>query len=630
MPFNEDLDRSEFRIWLGKTIEPLCDADPAVLSDYIVALLKHEASMDEGEWKSFITRELVDFLESSSGPFVETLFQTLSTKSFMIPEAAQSVVRPMTQPPPQAPKAQQLSHTIPTEPAAVVPAYNPRQPSLQSVKNEDVNMQESQTMQNARPLGKPKCRNYHERGFCMRGVNCQYEHSDDMLIPTPDMLFGGFLPPFMGMPGFPAMSDTSSPRGIREGRGRRRGDHGGRYVQDNHGAEREQFQGTSRPPPNSQSTTILVTDIPHQHLSVPIIQDYFSKFGNVTSVATESRGKRALVSFDTNLEAYKAWKSDEAIFGNRHIKVLWHRPREGQGAAGQKALEQNKVLVENLQKLQSGDTLSLNHGVKAKLSGPETRLQATLATLEHRERQSRIEPLMAEQKVLLKKASAGSKEEKIAILKRLREITKELGGVNKSPQKTEEMEVEDDEKTKLDRELAAHGMEREKDDELDKLNKQLASLKEKANTLGINPSPRYQPYPSRGGARGRGNRGRGGHASYPPRFKLDNRSRTIIITGERFDDQIAKQAANNWFVGLGGKAEEAPEGTLKVTYPTREMAEKALAAGTKEIKETSGPLKITWETQQFEPRVSGLDVQMGVDTEIGLGEEERRGDRDDE
>ncbi|KGB77351.3 hypothetical protein CNBG_3189 [Cryptococcus deuterogattii R265] len=608
MPFNDELDTPAFRAWLSRTIEPLCDADPTVLSDYIVALMKHDASMTEDEWKTFISRELVDFLESSSGPFVQTLFQTLHSKNY---DLTQTLPTP-------------ASHPIPTGPAAEVAPQPSAGPSIvqdgQQKEQKDVTMQEM-------PVGvsgRRKCRDYHERGYCMRGANCQYEHSADMLIPTPEMMFQGFLPPFMpGMPGMPMQYPGVQPMGpmamhgpgFRDDPNSRHRSFGNRPLPSNEG---ESFEGSSRPPSDHSKTTLLITDIPDANMSVVAIRNYFQQFGTITSVALEGRGNRALVSFASNLEAYKAWKSDEAVFGNRHVKVLWHKPRPGQGAAGQKALEQSKKLLTNLQKMEAGE--ELNQGVKPKLSGPETRLQATLAELEHREKQSKKEPLIAEQKVLLKRASTGTKEEKVQILKRLREITKELEIINNPPPKPESMDV-DDAKSRLDRELAAHGMEMggQDEEELARLNAQLASLKEKANTLGVNASARYSPY-----SRGRGGRGRG--RGGPPRpMRLDNRSRTILVSGDRFADEEARRVVQEWYEATGGGVEFV-DGNLRITYPQREMAEKALALGTNELREKAGPIRTAWEPPKPVERYQPSDVEMTVH----MGEEELRGEKDDD
>jgi RNA-binding protein 26 len=215
------------------------------------------------------------------------------------------------------------------------------------------------------------------------------------------------------------------------------------------------------------------------------VRDYFSQFGEVTNVAIETSSKRALVSFDNNRDAYKAWKSDEAVFGSRHVKVLWHRPRPGQGDKGQKALEASAGLVANLKKIESGQGVEVQGGHQAKLYGPDSRLKDTLAELETRERRGKKETLIAEQKVLLNKAKTADREEKMKILNRLKEIGKAVEDLDKPVERTEEVgDVEMSDKDKLDAELAKHGMESVQgrdQEELLKLNAQLSALKEKVS-----------------------------------------------------------------------------------------------------------------------------------------------------
>ena len=47
MPSFELKHTDELKIWLIKELEPICDADPEVLSDYVLALLKHDSSDDD-------------------------------------------------------------------------------------------------------------------------------------------------------------------------------------------------------------------------------------------------------------------------------------------------------------------------------------------------------------------------------------------------------------------------------------------------------------------------------------------------------------------------------------------------------------------------------------------------------
>ena len=314
----------------------------------------------------------------------------------------------------------------------------------------------------------------------MRGVECPYEHSVDVIIPTPEMLFGAF--PFNGQPGQPGgpggRGGFGGPgRGRGGGRGGRGGMNGGdqqdgRQPRQPKEQPSDQFWGTNKPPEKRNGNTLVISDIPQEYLSLTAVNEYFSQFGGVTNVAIEARSKRALVSFTSNFEAYQAWKSDAAIFGNRHVKVLWHKPREGHGGAGQEALEKSAGLLANMKALAQGTDFQGEK--KAQLVGPEQRLQATLADLERKDRAQKKERLMAEQKVLLKRSSEGTKEEKLVILKRLKEIMKEMEEADKPKPKVEE-------DTEMGEKAEGEGEGGEKDPELLKLSAQLNSLREKVS-----------------------------------------------------------------------------------------------------------------------------------------------------
>lgn len=246
-----------------------------------------------------------------------------------------------------------------------------------------------------------------------------------------------------------------------------------------------EFMGSSKPPQDRNGNTLVITDIPQPNLSIIAIRDYFSQFGEVTNVAVEAKSKRALVSFTSNYEAYQAWKSDEAVFGNRHVKVLWHKPRPGHGAAGQEALAKSAGLLANMKALETGQG-NVQGSTKALLTGPEQRLKATLLDLEQKERRQKKETLMAEQKVLLARAKEGTKEDKLALLKRLKEINKEFEEADKPIPKPEEGDEDmGAEKGKLEAILARHGMETKgqaDQEELMRLSAQLSSLREKVNS----------------------------------------------------------------------------------------------------------------------------------------------------
>lgn len=244
--------------------------------------------------------------------------------------------------------------------------------------------------------------------------------------PTPEM-FSGMMPfpmmgmPFGGMPGFPSPGPPM--QGFQGGgRGRGRGRAPGRsdIPFDNWNG-----QLLTQPPKDNGVRTLVISEVPREHLSLDAIHSYFKQFGTVTNVAIESRASKALVAFETNAQAYAAWKSEQAVFGNRHVKVLWHKPREGAGELGQKALDASAPLLENMRKMDEG-------GVEAVQSGATNPMAAAAARKQElediKQRQVVLERNMAERKVLMKRLADGppTPEDRKAITTRLLALVKEF------------------------------------------------------------------------------------------------------------------------------------------------------------------------------------------------------------
>uniref|UniRef100_A0A663F8Y6 RNA binding motif protein 27 n=1 Tax=Aquila chrysaetos chrysaetos TaxID=223781 RepID=A0A663F8Y6_AQUCH len=67
--------------WLAKLLEPICDADPSALANYVVALVKKDKP--EKELKAFCADQLDVFLQKETSGFVDKLFESLYTKSYL-------------------------------------------------------------------------------------------------------------------------------------------------------------------------------------------------------------------------------------------------------------------------------------------------------------------------------------------------------------------------------------------------------------------------------------------------------------------------------------------------------------------------------------------------------------------
>ncbi|XP_025901606.1 RNA-binding protein 27 isoform X2 [Nothoprocta perdicaria] len=82
--------------WLAKLLEPICDADPSALANYVVALVKKDKP--EKELKAFCADQLDVFLQKETSGFVDKLFESLYTKSYLPSlEPAKAEVKPAAQ-----------------------------------------------------------------------------------------------------------------------------------------------------------------------------------------------------------------------------------------------------------------------------------------------------------------------------------------------------------------------------------------------------------------------------------------------------------------------------------------------------------------------------------------------------
>ncbi|GAA5912939.1 hypothetical protein JCM5296_002531 [Sporobolomyces johnsonii] len=102
--------------WLVKHLEPISDADPTVLADYVLALLKHD--VPEADLDSLCNEQLSDFLEANTPAFVRTMLE------FVRSPAAAGVA------PPSSPASRK--RPLETDPASSGPASKSSRPSTDS------------------------------------------------------------------------------------------------------------------------------------------------------------------------------------------------------------------------------------------------------------------------------------------------------------------------------------------------------------------------------------------------------------------------------------------------------------------------------------------------------------------
>ncbi|KAG0044824.1 hypothetical protein BGZ83_009901 [Gryganskiella cystojenkinii] len=217
---------------------------------------------------------------------------------------------------------------------------------------------------------RPRCRDYDEKGFCLRGDACPFDHGDDRIVlddmpGVPFNMMGGpqGMPPMMmGMnsnrpPFFPGgpnggmmrhagfdsanMPDdmalnmagpegfaqsgqegrfSESSRGMRGGRGALRGVRGGR---GRGGASNPFTAGRYGGAAAASKTSLVVEHIPDEFNTIDKVNEFFKQFGSLTNIQVDQTAHKALLQYSTNEEAKAAYNSPEVIFGNRFVKVYW-------------------------------------------------------------------------------------------------------------------------------------------------------------------------------------------------------------------------------------------------------------------------------------------------------------------
>ena len=213
-------------------------------------------------------------------------------------------------------------------------------------------------------------------------------------------------------------------------------------------------------PDRRQDKTLVVEKIPEDHLSLGAVNDWFKKFGTVTNVAVDPPTAKALVTFAEHDQAWKAWKSEEAVFGNRFVKVYWHRPLEGRGGRGMKALEVSATLVG---KLRSNEDHTTTQPPANGDAGPVASSSTTSAPpkkptkptanalQELTAKQERLQQMIGEQKALMSQLGTASVEEKKEIMAKLRKLGEDMKAPAPAPAPTPALPAEKQEDVEMEK-----------------------------------------------------------------------------------------------------------------------------------------------------------------------------------
>ncbi|KAG8866238.1 hypothetical protein FRC20_008926 [Serendipita sp. 405] len=407
------------------------------------------------------------------------------------------------------------------------------------------------------------------------------------------------------------LQDNNAPKAtnfVRHERGASRGGGRGR------GSRPERSHRTNVVDPNA--VTIVVEKLPPEKTNIADLTTYFGKFGTVTNVAVDPRGNRALVSFSNHQEANAAWKSEEAVFGNRFVVIFWHRPAPGGGAAGQKALEASAQKVQRITSgINGGEDTRMDATTSTKSQesiqdkstnghGPLEDTEMSAPRPKKPERMSPQEVFEYAQRVWMEKmkvvmdimqSSTTSEAEKLEAKAKFKVLKSQKPQPPKTPPQPAATSGTTGSKEKIDIDLDLLASGEAQNLTQEEAQKALARLQELAAEKGLDTNEMDQdiqagstPYNAyrgggfrgrswRGGYRGRG-RGRGA-AMAMASASLDNRTKKIILQGYEaggVSGDVALEMAQSYYLP-SGQAEDVQlaETGIVVTFANRSAAEVA-------------------------------------------------------
>ncbi|KAG2532099.1 hypothetical protein BBO99_00000511 [Phytophthora kernoviae] len=565
-------DKDLLRDWLIRNLEPVCDADPEVLSKYVLALVQNDPQ--KAGLKDTCVSKLEEFLGDETIGFVNKLFKALADGSYKAGTSRTNSDVPIG-------NQGQTNNGYDDEYSSRrerTPSDDEGEQRRSNKRRRDDDRGGSRDGDNKRHQGSPRRdrrQPYPPREGGMRGGPmggrgpAPYGMGNDRrrnFQPEwgmPPQAMGGMWPPHFPPPrggGYPPDFDPNvymaenggmmppphmmmpHPMGGR-GQYYPPGGRGGRGGRGNY------FAGRSKDGENGETsakTTLHVRHVDPKYVNMTSLSLHFSKFGNVVNVQMRPNAKCAFVQYATEEEAKKAFHSPLPVCNNRFISVKWAK-HDAQGP--EEAVDQSEADA----KERSGENGAANSNDAAAEQGtedgvegesasamPETNMTAEelrAAALEKgrkvleqkrellekqralkKQKEALIKRQLAQQKELLERMSQNSSQFSIAEKRDL---------LNKITTLSEELKALTPRHSAISPSSSSHPVEAgEGGENLSGLQAELSALEAEASGGRGGRGSRWS---SGRGYRGRGGRGRGGRSPYGHSNALDNRTTIVKV-----------------------------------------------------------------------------------------------------
>jgi hypothetical protein len=152
---------------------------------------------------------------------------------------------------------------------------------LNGYGNNNTNLSSGMNATPKTPRTRKPCFHFEQHGTCRRGDACPYEHAQ------------------------PEQSHVTQ--------------------ETNHDTSTPARDTVPVPPDGAHLTTLRIENILPEHCTLDHVHAYFRRFGTITNISVDVAKKTAIVQFSQAAEAHAAYHCPDAVFGNRFVKVCWHR-----------------------------------------------------------------------------------------------------------------------------------------------------------------------------------------------------------------------------------------------------------------------------------------------------------------
>lgn len=314
-------------------------------------------------------------------------------------------------------------------------------------------------------------------------------------------------------------------------------------------------------PVNDRSQTkVVVESIPEENFEEEQVRNFFAQFGNVEEVTMMGYKRLAIVKFDNWASANAAYKSPKVIFDNRFVKVFWYKDEKhsdiANGGGANVGSKNSRPAANGVKREDPSGDVNMEEG------GDEIDMEEFARKQE--EAQRLHEEKTARMREIEKQREELERRQKELQAKQAAERQRLMEKLASSSRKNSDVETGGSD-------TAAATPEPGKGGEASKteaLKATLAKLRGEAEALGIDPNAQQHQqqqddgvhFSTTGYAPGYGYRGRGGYGyrgrgGYVPRggsyrgargggrgnfhaayaaFSLDNRPKTVAISGIDF------------------------------------------------------------------------------------------------